>query len=66
MYQIMEDLITNHQVDKTDILFMDFENYQFLELKTRDIGEIFSIFYELYSKYPKYLFFDEVQNLPSW
>ena len=66
MYQIIEDLIHNQWIDKSDILFIDFENYRLLELKTRDIGEIFTIFHELYGKYPKYLFFDEIQNLTNW
>ena len=66
MYQIIEDLIKNQNINKTDILFIDFENYKLLELKTRDIGEIFTIFHELYGKYPKYLFFDEIQNLTNW
>ncbi len=65
MYQIIEDLIQNQGIDKTDILFIDFENYKLLELKTRDIGEIFTIFQELYGKKPKYLFFDEIQNLDN-
>ena len=54
MYQIIEDLVQNQGIDKTDILFIDFENYKLLELKTRDIGEIFTIFQELYGKKPKY------------
>jgi predicted AAA+ superfamily ATPase len=66
MYQIIQDLIQQQHVEKNDILFIDFENYKLLELKTRDIGEIFTIFYELYGKYPTYLFFDEMQNLPHW
>lgn len=66
MYQIIEDLIKNQKVDKTDILFIDFENYKLLELRTKDIWEIFAIFYELYGKSPKYLFFDEIQNLTNW
>lgn len=65
MYQIIEDLVQNQGIDKTDILFIDFENYKLLELKTRDIGEIFTIFQELYGKKPKYLFFDEIQNLDN-
>lgn len=62
----MEDLIAIHQIEKTDILFLDFEDYRLLELQTKDIGEIFSIFRELYGKEPTYLCFDEIQNLEHW
>jgi predicted AAA+ superfamily ATPase len=66
MYQIMQDLIHQKKIEKTDILFMDFEDYRLLELKTKDISEIFTIFYELYGKYPQYLFFDEIQNIKQF
>jgi len=64
MYQLIHQLI-NNWIPKNDILFIDFENYRLLELQTKDVWELLTIFYELYGHYPKYIFFDEIQKLEN-
>jgi uncharacterized protein len=65
MYQIAEQLITQDFCNKDDILFLDFEDPQLIELQTSDFIQLIKIYYELYAKKPKYLFFDEIQNIPN-
>ena len=62
MYQIAEHLIANKLCEKEDILFLDFENPQLVELQTIDFAQLVKLYYEIYGKKPKYLFFDEIQN----
>jgi predicted AAA+ superfamily ATPase len=66
MYQIAQSLITNHLCEKEDILFLDFEHPQLVELQTKDFSRLIKLYYEIYGKQPKYLFFDEIQNIPNW
>jgi predicted AAA+ superfamily ATPase len=66
MYQIAEHLIANGLCEKEDILFLDFENPQLIELQTIDFAQLVKLYYEAYGKKPKYLFFDEIQNINNW
>ena len=65
MYQLIKRLL-DKGVEKNDILFIDFEDYRLIGIQPEDIDVILSAFYQLTNRYPGYLFFDEIQNLPDW
>lgn len=50
---------------KEDILFIDFEDYRLGEFTGDNIDELFAAFHQLAGQYPRFLFFDEVQQLPD-
>ena len=66
MYQLVQSLLLDGKHEKEDILLIDFEDFRLTGLSSEDIDEVFSVFYQLTGKYPLFLFFDEVQNLPDW
>jgi hypothetical protein len=66
MFQLLEDLITRSVCARDDILFMDFEDYRLADMKPVDIDLLFVAFNQLAGKPPRFLFFDEIQHLPSW
>jgi predicted AAA+ superfamily ATPase len=66
MYQIILKIISNKKYTKSDILFIDFEDYRLTGFLPENIDEFFSAFFQLTGKEPKFLFFDEVQHIPNW
>lgn len=66
MYQLIQSLLEGGSCSKKDILFLDFEDYRLGEFTGDSVDELFAAFYQLAGQYPRYLFFDEVQNLPDW
>lgn len=61
------DLILNKQKLKDDeFIFMDFEDVALSDIKVNDIIEIVNLHEEHYKKKPRFLFFDEVQNVNNW
>ncbi len=66
MHQLIQLLLQGKRYLKDDILFIDFEDFRLTGLNSQYIDEIFSVFYQLTGKYPRFLFFDEIQNLPDW
>lgn len=66
MYQLIQFLLQEKQYSKEDILFMDFEDYRLSGFTGDNIDELFAAFHQLTGKYPLFLFFDEIQNLPNW
>jgi predicted AAA+ superfamily ATPase len=66
MYQLMQSLLEGNRYSKKDILFIDFEDYRLGEFTGDSMEELFSAFHQLAGQFPRYLFFDEVQNLPDW
>ncbi|MCK5149167.1 ATP-binding protein [bacterium] len=65
MYQLINSLLAKG-IEKNDILFIDFEDYRLIGIRPEDIDTILTTFYKLTNRYPGYLFFDEIQNLPNW
>ena len=65
LYQIIQHLLDSNACKKEDILFIDFEDYRLSGLKIVDIDSMFKAYYALYKKDPKYLIFDEIQNIPE-
>ena len=66
MYQLISSLLQTGRYTKKDILFLDFEDYRLGELKGDTMDNVFTAFQQLAGQPPQFLFFDEIQNLPSW
>jgi predicted AAA+ superfamily ATPase len=66
IYQLIQFLLRDGRYSKADILFVDFEDYRLGGFTGRDMDELFAAFYQLAGRYPRFLFFDEVQNLGDW
>ena len=66
MYQLIQSILRNGRYSKEDILFIDFEDYRLGGFTGRDMDDLFAAFHQLAGQYPRFLFFDEVQNLPGW
>jgi len=66
MYQLIQSLVQSGQYSKEDILFIDFEDYRLGEFTGDTMDELLAAFHQLAGRYPRFLFFDEVQHLPGW
>lgn len=66
MYQIIKSLLKSGKYKKEDILFIDFEDYRLGKFTGDNVEELFAAFYQIAGQYPRFLFFDEVQQLPDW
>ena len=66
MYQLIQYLQQGGWYSKEDVLFIDFEDYRLSGFTGSDMDELFAAFHKLAGRYPRFLFFDEVQNLPDW
>jgi len=66
MFQMLEDLVRRSVCARDDILFVDFEDYRLADMKPDEIDLLFVAFNQLAGKPPRFLFFDEIQHLPSW
>jgi predicted AAA+ superfamily ATPase len=66
MYQLIQSLLQDGRYSKKDILFIDFEDYRLGEFTQDNIDDLFAAFHQLAGRYPRFLFFDEVQHLPGW
>ena len=64
MLQIIEELCK--KVKKSDFVFVNFEDYRLIGFKPENFGDIINAHYELYGEKPKYLFFDEIQNVREY
>jgi len=66
LYQIMKELLEK-KMDKTDILYINFEDERIMPMTGGDLQSILDAYFELYEgKTQPILFFDEVQNVPDW
>lgn len=66
MYQLVQALVQSGRYSKEDILFIDFEDYRLGGFTELDMDALFAAFHRLAGRYPTFLFFDEIQNLPGW
>lgn len=66
MYQLIQSLLQSGRYNKEHILFLDFEDYRLGDFRGDVMGKIFTAFHQLVGRYPLFLFFDEIQNLPNW
>jgi len=66
MYQLIAAMEAGGQVDRRDILFVDFEDYRLAGLAAGHVDALLTAFQRLTGGLPQHLFFDEVQRLPDW
>ncbi|RMF89219.1 MAG: ATP-binding protein, partial [Methanobacteriota archaeon] len=51
---------------KDESLYLNFEDPELYDITSRDIKEIVNIHKEVFGRRPRFLFFDEIQNIPEW
>ena len=66
MYQLIGSLLQSGRYSKEDILFLDFEDFRLTGFDSDDMDTLFTAFYQLAGRQPRFLFLDEVQNLSGW
>ena len=66
MYQLIQDLLTQGNWSREDILFVDFEDYRLTDFTAADTNALLTAFQQVTGKAPTFLFFDEIQQLPGW
>ena len=66
LYQMISELLRAGKASREDILFVDFEDYRLGDFRAEDMEKLLAAFHQLTGKAPCYLFFDEIQRLPSW
>ena len=66
LYQMISELLRESKTSRSEILFIDFEDYRLMDFKPEDMDRFLAAFHQLTGKAPRYLFFDEIQRLPSW
>lgn len=66
LYQLIEDLLRAGRASRDNILFVDFEDYRLSDFRPDDMEKLLAAFHQMTGKPPRYLFFDEIQHLPSW
>lgn len=55
-----------NKMGKEDSMYLNFEDTRLLDTNFREIRDTIRIFAELFGKYPKYIFLDEIQNVKKW
>ena len=66
LYQLIEDLLRAGKARRDDILFIDYEDYRLRDFRSEDTEKLLAAFHQMTGKPPRFLFFDEIQRLPSW
>ena len=66
MYQLIRSLLQSRKYTKEDILFIDFEDYRLREFSGDTIDQLFAAFHQIAGRYPRFVFFDEIQHLSDW
>ncbi len=66
MYQIIQSVLQTGRFSREDILFVDFEDYRLVGFTADNIDDLFAAFHQIVGRYPRFLFFDEVQHLSDW
>ena len=66
LYQMIADLLRAEKAGREDILFVDFEDYRLRDFRPDDMDRLLAAHFQLAGRPPRFLFFDEVQRLPSW
>jgi predicted AAA+ superfamily ATPase len=67
MYQLISKLLASMNINKIDIIYINFEDER-LNLKIEDLHLLLDSYYELYPDNTNglYFFFDEIQNISNW
>jgi hypothetical protein len=66
LYQLIQNLLESKEAVREDILFVDFEDYRLQGFGPPDVDTLFTVFQQLTGRYPRFLFFDEIQHIPDW
>lgn len=66
MLRAADELIRSGKAGRRDFLFLDFEDYRLQGFEAHDIDRLLTVFHQMTEQYPRYLFFDEIQHLPTW
>ncbi|MCK5508484.1 MAG: ATP-binding protein [Desulfobacterales bacterium] len=67
MIIILNDLIDQKKVSADNILYINFEDERFVEFTHEDFETLYECYLKLNNPQgKKYLFFDEIQNIPYW
>ena len=59
-------LIRAGKAQRTDFLFVDFEDYRLQGFESRDFDRLLTTFHQLTGHEPRFLLFDEIQHVPMW
>jgi predicted AAA+ superfamily ATPase len=68
LYQQIGDLLAQ-EIDRSRLLYLNFEDERLLPLETQDLSRIPDAFYRRFPasrEHPCWFFFDEIQNVPGW
>jgi len=68
MFQLIKDLL-ERGVDRSRLLYINFEDYRLEGMDCRDFGKIIEVYYEIFPGNKRkrvWFFFDEVQNVEGW
>ena len=65
LLEIKEDLEKYLKKDKTDFIYINFEDERLIDLKTNDLDLILEAYTEMFNKKP-ILLLDEIQNIKYW
>ncbi len=65
-YYLYDFIKNKKNLNEEDYIFINFEDIELADVRGKDIKEFVNIHEQVFSKKPKYLFFDEVQSLESW
>jgi predicted AAA+ superfamily ATPase len=52
--------------DQKNSLYLNFEDSRLIDISFKDIRDLIRIYQEITGFWPKYLFFDEIQNIKKW
>ena len=66
MYQLIADLEAQGKAGRSDVLFVDFEDYRLTGFGAGDVETLLAAFLRLAGRPPRFLFVDEIQRLPDW
>lgn len=66
MLHAADALIRSGKAHRKDFLFVDFEDYRLQGFTPQDVDRLLTAFHQLTGHHPRFLFFDEIQHLPSW
>lgn len=66
MLHAADALIRSGKAHRNDFLFVDFEDYRLQGFVPQDVDRLLTAFHQLTGQHPRFLFFDEIQHLPSW
>jgi len=66
LYQTVRKIIEKGLASLNEILYVDFEDYRLKVVSVNDLDKLVKAFVELTGKQPKYIFFDEIQNVKDY